>query len=355
MRSFEKKRENMRNIKNHILLFALILLTTIHTTTIAKTSKIVGLVPVRNEEIFIANCLRALAPYTDAIVVLDDVSTDRTLAIVESLKDECHIERIIAKKEWVRNEMADREAMLVAGREIGGTHFIVIDADELFATPCIENNWLRNTILQMKPGQVLVFPYLHVWGDYLHYRNDRLCSPGIPFIYDPIFCDDGHCSYYAGHANGPSGAIHVGRIPANLNPKQQIFIPYSDVQHGVIHLRFVDLDQARIKVIWYMCLELIKKGEQDKSAPSHRQHAAAINSFYQQSIHHAPLFNNANVNLEQIPDSWYDYPGFNIDCFNKTSALHHLQKAEVLQWMQHYGTEYFRELNWYVDWFNCLK
>jgi hypothetical protein len=322
----------------------------------AKTPKIVGLVPVRNEEILIANCLRALVPYTDAIVVLDDVSTDKTLAIVESLKEECHVERIIAKKEWIRDEKADREAMLVAGREIGGTHFIVVDADEIFAAPCANDNWLRNTILQLRPGQILIFPYLHVWGDHLHYRNDELCSPGKPFIFDPIFCDDGSCSYYASQAWGPSGTIHVGRIPANLNHKQQVFVPYDDIQHGLIHLRFVNLDQARVKVIWYMCLELIRKGETERGAFARQEHAIAINNFYRQSIRHAPLFYEAPVKLEEIPESWYDYPGFDTSCFNQTSALHRLQKAEVLGWMQQYGVDYFKELNiWHVNWLNLLR
>jgi len=345
----------MYGIKNHILLVALILLAIIHTATIAKTSKIVGLVPVRNEEIFIANCLRALAPYTDAIVVLDDVSTDNTLSIVKSLKEECHIERIIAKKEWIRNELADREAMLIAGREIGGTHFIVIDADGMFATPCLKDNWLRNTIFQLKPGQVLFFPYLHVWGDPLHYRDDQLCGPFRPFGFDPIFCDDGKCSYYAGDAHGPSGTIHVGRIPANLSNQQQSVIPFDDDHHGLIHLRFIDLDQARVKVIWYMCLELTRKGEKEKGAQNHHRHASEINDFYSLSIRHAPLFNNASVTLKAIPELWYDYPGFDMSCFNKTSALHHIQKSEVLAWMKHYGTEYFKELNWYTDWFKYLK
>lgn len=343
-----------RTFRHALFAFLFIPLVGIAAT---KPPKIVGLVPVRNEEILIANCLRALAPYTDAIVVLDDVSTDNTLAIVESLIEECHIERIIAKKEWVRNEKADREAMLVAGREIGGTHFIVIDADELFAAPCANDNWLRNQILSLRPGQILIFPYLHVWGDHLHYRNDELCSPGKPFIFDPIFCDDGTCSYYASQAWGPSGTIHVGRIPANLSRKQQLLVPYDDVEHGLIHLRFVNLDQARVKVIWYMCLELIRKGEVEKSSWAHATHAAEINNFYQQSIRHAPLFYNTNlIKLNEIPADWYNYQNFDMSCLGQTSALHQLQKQEIIQWMKQYGTEYFKDIDiWHVDWLTRLR
>ena len=52
-------------------------------------SKIVGLVPVRNEARRIAFCLRALAFFTDSIIVLDDMSTDDTIDMVKGLAEEC--------------------------------------------------------------------------------------------------------------------------------------------------------------------------------------------------------------------------------------------------------------------------
>ena len=59
--------------------------------------KIVGLVPVRNEERRIGFCLRALAAFTDSIVVLDDSSDDRTVEVVRSLASDCRVERVITK------------------------------------------------------------------------------------------------------------------------------------------------------------------------------------------------------------------------------------------------------------------
>lgn len=102
----------------------------------AVAKKIVGLVPARNESKIISQCLPALALYTDAIVFLDDCSDDDTVQVVQSLQSECSIERVIQKTKWHRDEPGDRNALLQAGREIGGTHFIAQDADEMFTANC---------------------------------------------------------------------------------------------------------------------------------------------------------------------------------------------------------------------------
>lgn len=108
--------------------------------------KIVGLVPVRNEARRITFCLRALAIFTDSIIVLDDMSTDNTVDIVQGLAEECKIERIITKSVWDRNETGDRNELLTVGRSIGGTHFVVIDADEAFTGNLADGDELRTQV-----------------------------------------------------------------------------------------------------------------------------------------------------------------------------------------------------------------
>ena len=105
---------------------------------IRTNMKIVGLIPARNESKIIEQCLHALSFYTDAIIYLDDASDDNSVAIVESVADKYRVEKIIKKKIWKRDEPGDRNALLKAGREIGGTHFIVIDADEMLTSNCLQ-------------------------------------------------------------------------------------------------------------------------------------------------------------------------------------------------------------------------
>src|SRR5438105_702150 len=93
--------------------------------------KIIGLMPVKNEAYIVKQALIALSKITDGIIVLDDCSTDNTLQEVQSVKTSCTILEIIEKKEWYRDESGDKNKLLKAGRSHGGTHFIVVDADEI--------------------------------------------------------------------------------------------------------------------------------------------------------------------------------------------------------------------------------
>src|SRR5690606_10034848 len=118
--------------------------------------KIVGLMQVRNEEPIIYQHLKALSLYTDAIVIVDDASIDSTPLIIKSFQQDFNIKRFIQRTIATRdsgNESDNATLLLRLGREIGGTHFIVIDADEMFTANCLENNFLRNEILSLKPGE----------------------------------------------------------------------------------------------------------------------------------------------------------------------------------------------------------
>jgi len=59
--------------------------------------KIVGLMPARNEGARIQFAIKALAQHTDAIIYLDDCSSDDTLAHVEHCREECRVKRILTK------------------------------------------------------------------------------------------------------------------------------------------------------------------------------------------------------------------------------------------------------------------
>lgn len=305
---------------------------------IEKPTKIVGLVAARNEEGVIGNCLKALSVYTDAIVVLDDASQDSTLEIVKSLREECKIEKIITKNVWVRDERGDKNALLYAGREVGGTHFILIDADEMFTAECAKNNWLRNKIVALVPGQMLEFPMMNLWGSIAHYRNDQLCNPQqdkwncIP----GVLCDDGKCNYDNNTCWGPSGTMHVPRQPVNriCNSFRNV-IRIHDVNHGILHFKSVNLEEVATKKVWYMCLEYLKSGHPDK-----------INSFYNAEF--KGMVDTHEVTLAPVPDSWLDYKGIDKKVY---THLHTSKKQDILTWMKQHGTEHFASLQiWHLDW-----
>ena len=167
--------------------------------------KIVGLVPVRNEARRINFCLRALAVFTDSIVVLDDMSTDNTVSIVENLAEDCKIERIITKSIWDRNETADRNELLTVGRSIGGTHFVVIDADEAFTGNLADGNELRTQVysdLCPRARTRVLVPSIPLLTIILHSNNQCDCL---------LDCEPARSCPYASGRVSPSSGYSSGR------------------------------------------------------------------------------------------------------------------------------------------------
>ncbi len=284
--------------------------------------KIVGLVPARNEGSRIAFCLRALALYTDAIVYLDDFSEDDTVQVVRSLAAECRVEQILEKKSWHRDEPGDRNRLLRAGREIGGTHFIVLDADEAFTSNCAENDFLRRLILSLSPGDHIALSWIQLWRSVHWYRfDDSVWTWNSKSV---IFCDDRKCSY-------ASAFIHTPRVPANLSGRAYELPGYS---HGLLHFQFVNWRNLLIKQAWYRCLERIR-------AP--RKPSQAINALY------APSKDEAQLGLQPVPANWLS--GYSFFTPSITAAPDLWREEQVQRWFKQYGRDHFRDLDiWDVEW-----
>ena len=272
--------KEIKKIKKNIFLLGFLLQFILFTDCLA--AKIVGLVAARNERLMIKQCLKSLALYVDAIVFLDDASDDDTLAIVEFLKDECKIERIICKQVWLRDEGGDRNLLLQAAREIGGTHFIILDADELLIAPCLKNNLLRNRILQMQPGECLWVRMYNVWRSPDKYRDDPSVWTGT-FV-DFVFCDDKESTY------APNYFLHAGRSPwSQVSGKQKVVNKVHDGNIGILHFQFTNWRNLLIKQAWYRCLEHIRMPQKS---------IKEINELYGHSK------NEKTLKLTPIPAEW---------------------------------------------------
>lgn len=360
---------------------------------LAQTPKIVGLMAVRNEAQIISNALQALALYTDEIVVLDDASTDNTVEVVKSLQNQCHIAQIIEKENWYRDEPGDKNKLLTVGRAIGGTHFIMIDADEIFTANLLKNNLLRNKILALKPGDKLTVTWINLWRSPDDYRYDSSVWSGGEV--DAIFCDDGQCAYN-------SAFIHTPRTPSNLVGivhdlvlddksftvqnliekelgitildgdygyknvqlerclKDQLFNYHKtsaqaiqicrtcfdmknsmtgcyrrDFTVGLLHFQFVNWENLLIKQAWYRCLEKIRDPHVN---------IQEINSKYSESKQ------ELNLRCLPVPAVWFAaYQSF----LDKAVYLkvESWQKKQILQWFKQYGQEFFKDLDiWDINW-----
>jgi Flp pilus assembly protein TadD len=284
--------------------------------------RIVGLVPGRNEAPRLPFCLRALARYTDAIVYLDDASEDDSVKVVESLAAECRVERILRKDHWHLDEPGDRNRLLKAGREIGGTHFISVDADEAFTSNCAQDGYLRKLILALLPGDQIAVNWIQLWRDIRHFRcDDSVWTWNYKGV---VFCDDGACQH-------SSAFVHTPRVPGNLAGATYRLSGYA---HGLMHFQFVNWHNLLVKQAWYRCLERVR----DPQKP-----AAAINQQYGQST------SEKGIRLRVAPQEWLSgYPEFKMAPFMEREWW---RERQVRKWFEERGSEQFMDLDiWDLDW-----
>jgi len=276
--------------------------------------KIIGLLPARNEEDKIEFALRALSRFTDAIVFLDDCSTDKTVQVVRGLSEVCRVEEIIEKPVWHRDEPGDRNRLLAAGRALGGTHFVVIDADEAFTANCLEGSILKKRILSLKPREQLALRWIHLWRSVDQYRVD---APVWSERYKRcIFCDDGKSGYR-------SKFIHTSRIPKMKG--KRIKLHEEDI--GLLHFQFVNWSNLELKQRWYRWLERVRDPEKS---------IEAINQKYATSVDESGLL------LAETPKSWLDeYSFFDRAIFDIPDNWRLVQMRE---WQQEFGEKYFEGL-----------
>jgi len=298
--------------------FLLPLLLSFCLPLFAKNKKIIALLEGRNEFATLEQCIKGLSLVADSIIYLDDASTDKSVQLIKDLQQQYPIEKVITKKIWHRTEAADKNLLLQEGRKLGGTHFIILDADELVSSNCIHDDYLRKQILALRPGDCLRLYWISLWKGIDNYNVTK------SFLKEFIFCDDGTCGY-------DTSFLHTPRIPANLRGRK---VELKAPTYGVLHFQFVHWENFLIKQAWYQCLEKIRTPQ--KSVQSITWPYMQTKSEKQQEI--APSlaewfnhFDFFDVSPYYAPESW--------------------RRPQVNAWFAQYGKDYFEKLDiWDVDW-----
>ncbi len=197
--------------------------------------KIIALLPVKNEEWILPTYLHSIKKYADEIIVVNDNSTDKTKEILESFGAKVYDNTHIVKSGWAEYEI--RKDLLRLGRESGGTHFIVLDADEV-----ISESFNKEDIYKLQKGQKMSFRWSILWGNTWLERIDGVFNN---LYKDFIFCDDGVSSY-------SYEFLGVSRCPKLSNNIKTLV---SD--SIVLHFQNYQLARNQIKQVWYKCSELI--------------------------------------------------------------------------------------------------
>lgn len=126
----------------HLISWSRMPLTALSNDYIAKT-KLSVIIPARNEEATIANCIHAIAAQTYPahlleIIVADDHSTDKTIEIAEKTFSKINISgKIISNRE---NEQGKKSAIAEAVKNSSGELLVITDAD------CLSNSKRLSTL-----------------------------------------------------------------------------------------------------------------------------------------------------------------------------------------------------------------
>lgn len=271
--------------------------------------KIVALIPIKNEAWILRLSLSQLSEFVDEIIALNDSCSDDSLNICANFSN-CKIINF-EQEEVSLNMSLRRNILLEEGRKVGGTHFIMLDADECFSFEFCTN--IRKEISKLSPGQSLKMPWVFVFRDI----NNKPVYESSKYIYkDFVYFDNGVDTY-------PDVKISEPRTPSKNN-----FLILNDQEYKVFHFQYFLEKRNQIKQIRYRCNELLEG----------KRSAYRINATYFFTKHFAPKL------PEKVTDQFIIK---NINLISDDGGKFLLRS--VLELFEKYNAKFFEKLDiWYI-------
>ncbi len=265
----------------------LLLLALIVTGLHARAPKLIGLARVSNEP-YLEQFLLALSCYTDAIVVMVTEPQEETLGLLERLKSSCSVERVYTQRYLEYNLPTLKNMLLQAGRELDGTHFLMIEPYQLLSAQCKQDNWFRNTVFTLKPGDSLQMMHMLLWRGVSQYT---LMDPAYNAC---AFADDGYCFYSTSQG-------YLCNVPYELTGTR------------------VSIDQDD-----YVLIDMHAQTElHQKSVYLWTQYEIRAATSV---VHKAPAAYFAKLlqprGIAPIKEGWLSYSGFNPDVYHQVQVSH---------------------------------
>jgi hypothetical protein len=256
----------------------------VHRSTPGEVSpKVVALTATRNEDWVLGLSLRVSLSYCDAVVITDHGSTDRTAQIIREAQAEFPDRQIsirrVDDKEWM--EMDIRQEMLDRGRQLGGTHFVIVDADEVPTGNLFPD--LRKLALKSTAGCFVSLPMIATYHSPNVYRWDGPWGETnrIPWAFgDSAALRWKVSDAYQLHRRTPYKAVDHGLIFAGKD------------LGGVFHLQFVSKARLQSKAVWYKMIETLRYAG--------RLSPAELNQMYDWTLRE-----DSDTQICNVPESWW--------------------------------------------------
>jgi glycosyltransferase involved in cell wall biosynthesis len=128
--------------------------------------KLTAGIRVKNGEPWAEECLASLSRFVDAIVILDDGSTDNTVQICRSFGKVQHLLR------WPKSffhEGIDRNVVLAMAKDTEPDWIVIVDIDEVFEDRIVD---VIDGMMSQDQYVAWGFRMLHFWRGKSHFRMD---------------------------------------------------------------------------------------------------------------------------------------------------------------------------------------
>lgn len=275
--------------------------------------RLICLTPVRSDAWSLGASSRAVLKWCDAQIVCENAEWADP-ATRAALPDDSRVHYFQSDAHgW--NEVDIRQRMLEVGREMGGTHFALVDADEILTGNLLAT--IRDVADALAPAECLRLPWHHLWRGLDQYRTDA--SPfGRRAMTWALFRDAPHLTYRVG-ANGYQ--IHA-RAPQGLGT-----IEVQDRTSGLMHMQHLVWRRALSKQVMYRMVEHLRWN----------RGAATINQQY------GPATDETGLELLAVPAEWW---AGNEDVRQYIDVNAELwQEAEIQRMLAEHGRERFAGLD----------
>lgn len=279
--------------------------------------KLIGIMPVRNEDWVLGLSLRAMLMWVDEVIVLNHASTDKTEQILAEVSAETDRVYVVEEREPVWREMEHRQKLLTAARQRGATHISILDADEVLIGERLPQ--IRTWIEGIGPGKLVKGPMRHCHRGIEKYRAD-----------DSVWCMGGYIVSIA-FADSPGlcwqtmdGYDHHHREPFGARLGGTINVP------AVMHLQFANWRRLTAKHALYKVTERIRWPQKPVSE---------IDRMYSMAL------DERNIGTQRIPPSWWKPYRPLMKHLKISEKRVPWQEAECRRLVKEHGATTFKGLN----------
>ncbi|HTM05970.1 MAG TPA: FkbM family methyltransferase [Patescibacteria group bacterium] len=281
----------------------------------ALQCKIIGLIFGQNDAPFLRNVLHSVSQCVDAIVYLDNHSIDESVALVKAEACVGNVVSIIKNSQSSATISELYQQLLDEGRKQGGTHFLLLHADELPTASIVVDGRLKKIISQLKSGESLSLPLIFMEKDYRSYFKQE----DTPYL----------CCAFADNRSSFYEQTTVKRIPSDLQGIQWYW------QEKELNGLMVIYDSRLKKEVLEACRAKVALPNQ--TMISYNQHLLSLQSVKNQKVLLAPY-------------SWLEgYESFFLSASPLLNADWH--EDVILQLCRTHGIDFFIDIAmWDLSW-----